>query len=54
MPSPVARTLTSVSGAEARDAKAKKRMRAALVTRRPVRPRPTVTAVFVSPVRSYS
>ena len=53
-PSPVASTLTSVTGAEASEAKARKRMSAALVTRRPVRPTPSITAASVSPRRSYS
>ena len=44
----------SVFGAEASEAKEKKRMSAALVTSRPVRPMPWTTAVSVEPVRSYS
>ena len=44
----------SVPGAEARAAKAKNRIRAAEVTRRPVRPMPRTTAAWVDPLRSYS
>jgi hypothetical protein len=43
--SPVANTFKVVSGADAIDAKARNRMSAALVTRRPVRPIPRTTAV---------
>ena len=53
-PRPVARTLMSVSGAEASDMKARNRMSAAHVTKRPVRPSPSTTASLVLPVRSYS
>ena len=52
--SPVAKTLTVVSGAEAIEAKARNRMSAALVTSRPVRPIPRTTAVSVEPLASYS
>ena len=52
--SPVARIFTSVSGPDAIDAKARNRIRAALVTSRPVRARPKTTASSVSPVWSYS
>ncbi len=48
MPRPVARILTSVSGADARLINAKNKMRAALVTSRPVRPRPSTRAPRVS------
>jgi len=40
MPRPVASTLMSVTGADASEAKARKRMSAALVTNRPVRKAP--------------
>jgi hypothetical protein len=53
-PSAVANTLMSVFGPEAREAKARNKMSAALVTSLPVRPRPSVTAWRVEPVRSYS
>jgi len=36
------------------EAKARNRIRAALVTRRPTRPRPWTMAVSVDPVASYS
>ena len=52
--SPVAMTLTSVSGPEASETNARKRISAALVTSRPVRPMPRTTAVSVAPVASYS
>ena len=52
--SPVASVLMSVSGPEAMVTKARKRISAALVTRRPVRPMPCTTASSVSPVASYS
>jgi hypothetical protein len=52
--SPVAIIFTSVSGPDAIEVKARKRISAALVTRRPVRPMPWMTAVSVEPVRSYS
>ena len=45
---------TSVSGPEAIEVKVRKRISAALVTSRPVRPMPWITAVSVEPVRSYS
>ena len=44
----------SVPGEDASAAKAKKRINAADVTSRPVRPMPVMTAMEVSPVRSYS
>jgi hypothetical protein len=44
--------LTSVSGPAASAAKAQNRMRAALVTSRPVRPIPSVIAAVVEPVWS--
>ena len=47
---PVASTLTSVSGPDASEMKARKRISAALVTSRPVRPIPRTTAVSVDPV----
>ena len=53
-PSAVAKTLRSVSGPEASEAKARKRIRAAPVTSRPVRQSPSTTAASVEPVRSYS
>jgi hypothetical protein len=52
--SPVANTLTVVSGADAIEAKARNRMSAALVTSRPVRPMPRTTAVSVEPLASNS
>ena len=52
--SPVASTLTSVSGPEASETNARNRISAALVTSRPVRPMPRTTAVSVEPVASYS
>ncbi len=51
---PVASTLISVSGPDASDTNARNRISAALVTRRPVRPMPRITAVSVEPVASYS
>jgi hypothetical protein len=56
MPSPraVAKIFTSVPGVPASDANAGKRMRAAPVTRRPVRDRPATVASVVEPRRSYS
>ena len=48
-PSPVAKTLTSVPGLEASATKERKRINAALVTSRPVRPMPRITAVSVEP-----
>ena len=53
-PRPVANILTLVSGPEAIDANDRKRISAALVTSRPVRPMPRTTAVSVEPVASYS
>jgi hypothetical protein len=53
-PSAVAMILTSSSGTEAIEAKARNRIRAALVTRRPTRPRPRTMAVGVDPLPSYS
>jgi hypothetical protein len=44
----------SVPGAEASAAKAKNRMSAAEVTKRPVRLRPPTTAAEVEPVASYA
>jgi hypothetical protein len=56
MPAPraVAMILTSSSGTAAREAKARNRISAALVTSRPTRPSPSTTAVPVEPVASYS
>jgi len=51
---PVANTFTSVCGPEAIDTNARNRISAALVTSRPVRPIPRMTAVSVDPVASYS
>jgi drug/metabolite transporter (DMT)-like permease len=51
--SAVADILTSVPGLALRATKARPRMSAALVTRRPVRPMPSTTADWVDPVRSY-
>ena len=53
-PRPVAIILTCVEGAAAIATKARKRIGAALVTSRPVRPIPRMTASSVEPVRSYS
>lgn len=53
-PSPVAIIRTTVSGVLLMAAKARKRISAAQVTRRPVRPMPRTTAVLVDPVASYS
>ena len=49
--SPVANIFRSVPGPEASETKARNRISAALVTRRPVRPIPRTTAVRVTPVR---
>jgi hypothetical protein len=56
MPTPraVPNTLMVVSGPLARAAKARNRMSAADVTRRPVRPIPAIAASFVEPDRSCS
>src|SRR5262249_43508902 len=51
---PVARTLTSVFGPDPSETNARNRIRAALVTSRPVRPMPRITDRSVSPVASYS
>ena len=53
-PSPVANIFRSVPGLEAMATKVRKRISAALVTSRPVRPMPWITAASVEPVRSYS
>lgn len=53
-PSPVARILTSVTGALDMATKARQRIVAALVTSRPVRAMPATTAPSVDPVASYS
>ncbi len=45
---------TSVSGPEAIAVNDRNRISAALVTSRPVRPIPRITAMSVEPVRSYS
>jgi hypothetical protein len=45
---------TSVSGPDAIETNARNRISAALVTSRPVRPIPRMTAASVEPVRSYS
>ena len=50
---PVAIIFTSVPGPEPIETSERKRIRAALVTSRPVRPMPCTTAVSVEPVRSY-
>jgi hypothetical protein len=52
--SPVAKTLTSVSGPEAIDTNARNKISAALVTSLPVRPMPRTTAESVEPVASNS
>jgi hypothetical protein len=51
-PSAVAKILASVPGCSAKASKARKRISAALVTSRPVRPIPSTTAVWVEPLRS--
>ena len=51
-PRPVANIFRSVPGPEAIETNARKRISAALVTSRPVRPIPSITAVSVEPVRS--
>ena len=48
---PVAAIFVSVSGADAIDVKARNKISAAQVTRRPVRPIPRTTASSVEPVR---
>ena len=53
-PKPVAMTLIRVIGAVLIATKARNRISAALVTRRPVRPIPRTIAVSVDPVASYS
>ena len=53
-PSPVASVLRSVPGPDASAANARKRINAALVTSRPVRPMPSITAAFVERAPSYS
>jgi hypothetical protein len=53
-PRAVASILTAVSGVANRAGKARKRMSAALVASRPVRPMPRTTAWSVEPVASYS
>jgi hypothetical protein len=53
-PSAVASTLMSVPGAEASAMNARNRISAAQVTSRPVRPRPSTTAIRVEPLLSYS
>ena len=52
--SPVASVLMSVSGPDAMATNARNRINAALVTKRPVRPMPRMTASSVAPVASYS
>ena len=51
---PVASIFTSVPGLDASDMNARNRISAALVTSRPVRPMPRMTACSVEPVASYS
>ena len=53
-PSAVAKIFASVPGWSAKATNARKRISAALVTRRPVRPIPSTTAASVEPVRSYA
>lgn len=53
-PRAVASILMAVSGVADRARKARKRISAALVTSRPVRPMPRTTAWSVEPVASYS
>ena len=52
--SPVARIFVSVPGPEAIDMNARNRISAALVTRRPVRPMPAMTAGWCRWPSSYS
>ena len=51
-PRAVANIFASVPGPALMATKARPRIRAALVTRRPVRPMPSTTAASVEPVRS--
>ena len=53
-PSPVARILMSVSGLLYIERKVSIRIKAALVTSRPVRPTPSITAARADPVLSYA
>src|SRR5947209_8043540 len=53
-PRPVPTTLASVCGPAVNAMKLKKRIRAPLVTSRPVRPMARITAALVEPVASYS
>src|SRR5659263_370561 len=53
-PRPVAKTLMSVPGEDAKATKDRNRISAADVTSRPVLPRPSTTARLVEPVASYS
>ena len=53
-PSAVAKIFASVPGLLLKATNARPRISAALVTRRPVRPMPSTTAVSVEPVRSYA